>query len=36
MALRYYPEKEVNVRMDELVEEEARICAGLPFRAALH
>jgi len=36
MALEYYPEDEVNHRLKELNQAEARICASLPVRAALH
>jgi tRNA-(ms[2]io[6]A)-hydroxylase len=36
MALNYYPENEVMIRLEELVSEEAKICASLPHRPALH
>jgi tRNA-(ms[2]io[6]A)-hydroxylase len=36
MALEYYPQKEVNDRLDELVAAEAEICRQLPLRPAVH
>lgn len=36
MALEYYPEKEVNSRLEKLNDEEERICASMPVRPALH
>ncbi len=36
MALEYFPESEVNSRMNELVAEEMMVCASLPHRPALH
>ena len=36
IALNYYPENEVFARLEDLLEEEARICAALKPRAALH
>ncbi len=32
----YFPEKEVNKRLDELLDEEAKICEALPIIPALH
>lgn len=36
MALEYYDKSETYIRLEELTEAEAKICASLPFRAALH
>jgi tRNA-(ms[2]io[6]A)-hydroxylase len=36
LAARYFSKKDVDQRLDELLDEEAAICAKLPFRAALH
>jgi tRNA-(ms[2]io[6]A)-hydroxylase len=36
MALEYYDKKETYKRLEELIELEAKICAALPHRAALH
>lgn len=36
LALEYFEETLVFTRLDEILIEEARICASLPFRAALH
>lgn len=36
MALEYYPDEEVYIRLKELVKKEAEICSRLPFLAALH
>lgn len=36
MALEYYDKKEVYSRLEELTSDEAKICASLPHRAALH
>lgn len=36
MALRYFPEKNVYTRLEELNQAEGRIVADLPLRAALH
>ncbi len=36
LANEYFPEKEVQHRLDQLLEIEAKIVAALPFRAALH
>ncbi len=36
LAMRYFPERTVNDRLDELLDEEARICQSLPIVAALH
>lgn len=35
-AKRYYPEPQVQQRLQQLLQEEAAIVAGLPYRAALH
>lgn len=32
----YFPKKEVDARLDELLDEEAKICEALPIIAALH
>lgn len=32
----YFPAAEVHARLDELLGHEAELCAGLPWRAALH
>lgn len=36
LALEYFEEKSVYQRLDEILIEEAKICAALPFRSALH
>lgn len=36
LAKLYFPETDVNQRLDELLDEEARICEALPIIAALH
>ena len=36
MALEYYDKDETYKRLKELIEQEAKICAALPHRAALH
>ena len=36
MALEYYDKDKVYKRLEELTNEEARICASLPLKAALH
>ncbi|MEW6998664.1 tRNA-(ms[2]io[6]A)-hydroxylase [Colwelliaceae bacterium BS250] len=36
LALEYFDKEEVYQRLEEILDEEARICASLPFRAALH
>lgn len=36
LAIEYFDEEEVYQRLEEILIEEARICAALPFRAALH
>jgi len=36
MALKYWDEDTVYARLNELIKEEARICAALPIRPALH
>ena len=36
LAYEYFDKNEVDVRLEEILIEEARICEGLPFRAALH
>ena len=36
MALRYFDQQEVDTRLAQLVDEEARIVRDLPLRAALH
>jgi tRNA 2-(methylsulfanyl)-N6-isopentenyladenosine37 hydroxylase len=36
MALEYFDKDKVYKRLDELMTEEAKICAALPFRAAVH
>lgn len=36
LAYEYFDKQEVDLRLEEILEEEAKICAALPFRAALH
>jgi len=36
LAYEYFDRNEVDVRLEEILLEEARICESLPFRAALH
>ena len=36
MALEYYKENEVYMRLKELIKKEAKICSKLSYRAALH
>ncbi|OUS27266.1 tRNA-(ms[2]io[6]A)-hydroxylase [Thalassotalea sp. 42_200_T64] len=36
LALEYFDQAEVYARLEEILIEEARICASLPFRPALH
>ncbi|AWB65355.1 tRNA-(ms[2]io[6]A)-hydroxylase [Saccharobesus litoralis] len=36
LALEYFEESMVYERLDEILEAEAKICADLPYRAALH
>ncbi|WDE06772.1 tRNA-(ms[2]io[6]A)-hydroxylase [Thalassomonas viridans] len=36
LAYEYFDRAEVNLRLEEILIEEARICESLPFRAALH
>ncbi|MEO5572193.1 MAG: tRNA-(ms[2]io[6]A)-hydroxylase [Bacteroidia bacterium] len=36
MALEYYNKQETYDRLEELIEMEGKICAALPYRAALH
>jgi len=36
LALIYFPEQEVRQRVDELLDDEARICEALPIISALH
>jgi tRNA-(ms[2]io[6]A)-hydroxylase len=36
MALRYFPEKEVYARLQEMIEDEARIIQNIPIKPALH
>ena len=36
LARNYFPEAEITARLDELLKLEGKICARLPFRAALH
>lgn len=36
MALQYYDKKETYERLEELTEQEGKICSALPFRPALH
>jgi tRNA 2-(methylsulfanyl)-N6-isopentenyladenosine37 hydroxylase len=36
MALEYYDKSETYQRLEELIEQEAKICAALSYRAALH
>lgn len=36
LAANYFSEDEINQRLDELLDQEAIICAQLPLRAALH
>lgn len=36
LALKYFPEKTVHARLDQLLDQEAKIVEILPFRAALH
>ncbi|WP_371379667.1 tRNA-(ms[2]io[6]A)-hydroxylase [Thalassotalea aquiviva] len=36
LALEYFDQQTVYSRLEEILDEEAKICAALPFRAALH
>ena len=36
LAKIYFPEQEIESRLDEMLDDEARICAELPIMAALH
>lgn len=36
LAYEYFDKTEVDIRLEEILIEEARICESLPFRAALH
>ena len=36
LARRYFPDDEVEARLDTLLESEAALVAGLPLRSALH
>lgn len=36
LAYEYFDKAEVNKRLEEILEFEAKVCAKLPFRAALH
>jgi tRNA-(ms[2]io[6]A)-hydroxylase len=36
LAYEYFDKAEVDERLEEVLIEEAKICAGLPIRAVLH
>ncbi len=36
LAYEYFDKKDVDIRLDEILTAEAKICESLPFRAALH
>lgn len=36
LAYEYFDKEEVDVRLEELLVAEAKICASIPFTAALH